>query len=106
MSDSKKLMYALIGVGALVCGAVAFHYLQGKEATSSQCFDEIDQLGPAQKDTNGLLSFPYYKNVFMIISKHAKGKFADEKKEYIIRRRKALKDNNNRDYKEIVKEMI
>ena len=42
----------------------------------------------------------------MIISKHSKQKFADDKKEYITRRRKALKENNERDYKEIVKEMI
>ena len=106
MADSKKIVYALIGVGALVGGAIAFHYLSGKESGNSQCFEEIDSLGPAQKDANGLLSFPYYKNVFMIISKHSKQKFADEKKDYITRRRKALKDSNDRDYKEIVKDMI
>ena len=42
----------------------------------------------------------------MIISKHSKAKFADEKKEYIVRRRKALKEGNDREYKEIVKDMI
>ena len=42
----------------------------------------------------------------MIISKHSKQKFSDEKKEFITRRRKALKDGNDREYKEIVKEMI
>ena len=35
MADSKKLMYALIGVGALVGGAIAFHLLQGKESGNS-----------------------------------------------------------------------
>lgn len=106
MSDSKKLVYALLGVGALVTGAIAFHYLSGKESGNSLCFEEIDNLGAPQKDANGLLSFPYYKNVFMIISKNAKQKFGDEKKDYIARRRRALRENNDRDYKEIVKEMI
>jgi hypothetical protein len=52
------------------------------------------------------LSFPYYKDVFMIISKHSKARFADEKKDFIAKRRNALKSNNDREYKEIVKEMI
>ena len=42
----------------------------------------------------------------MIISKHSKQKFADDKKECIAKRRRALKDGNEREYKEIVKDMI
>lgn len=106
MSDSKKLVYALIGVGALVGGAIAFHYLSGKESSNQQCFDDIDSLGPPKKNANGLLDFQYYKNVFVIINKHSKSRFADEKKNFVAARRRALKANNDAEYKNVVKEMI
>jgi hypothetical protein len=106
MSDSKKIVWAAVGVAALIGGALLFHSFSNKESSSSQCLDEIDQLGAPQKDPNGLLAFPYYKNMFMIISKHCKNKFASEKKDYVIKRRKALRDKNERDYREIVKELV
>jgi hypothetical protein len=33
----------------------------------SQVYEEIDALGPAKKEMNGMLSFMYYKDVFAII---------------------------------------
>jgi len=73
------MIYALAGVGALVAGALVFHYVSNKQASNSQCFDEIEALGPPKKQSNGLLSFDYYKDIFMIISKHSKLKFASER---------------------------
>lgn len=108
MSDkmNKSLIYGLIGAGVLVAGAIVFHHLSSKVTNSSACFDEIEALGPPKKEANGLLSFNYYKDIFMIISKYSKQKFADEKKELLARRRTALKAGNMDEYKEIVKEMI
>src|SRR6187399_2074973 len=97
MSESKSRTYIyLAGAGVLVVGAaLLFNYISGKtSSTNSQCFEEIDNLGPPKKDPNGLLSFAYYKDVFLIISKHAKQKFADEKKELVIKRRQLLKEQN------------
>lgn len=105
--NNKGLIYALAGAGALVIGALAFHYLSGKQTgSSSLVFEEIESLGPPKKEANGLLSFNYYKDIFMIISKHSKQKFAEEKKDLLAKRRRALKDNNMEEYKEIVKETI
>ena len=81
-------MYLAVGASVLVGAAVLFNYISGKAGSANTlCFEEIDALGQPKKDPNGLLSFPYYKDVFLIISKHAKSKFAEEKKELIGQRR-------------------
>lgn len=100
-----------IGVGAaLVAGALIFHAIssKGEEAAqqSSKVLEEIDALGPPKKEMNGLLNFGYYKDVFFIIQKHAKTRFAEEKAELLRKRRTLLKDNKMTEYKELVKEMI
>lgn len=89
MSDSKKTyMYLAAGASLVVGAALLFNYISGKTSSSNTlCFEEIDNLGQPKKDPNGLLSFSYYKDVFLIISKHAKSKFAEEKKELIAKRR-------------------
>ena len=72
--NNKTLIYALAGAGALIGAALVFHYVSNKQeaSSSSQCFEEIEALGPAKKEANGMLSFNYYKDIFMIISKHSK----------------------------------
>jgi len=57
-------------------------------------FDEIEALGPPKKESSGFLTFPYYKDIFLIISKHSKARFAEEKKELLTKRRAAHKDGN------------
>jgi len=105
--SNKGLVYALVGAGALVASALVFHYLSSKSVSSSSlAFEEIEALGPAKKEANGLLSFNYYKDIFMIISKHSKLKFAEEKKELLAKRRRALKEGNMDEYKEVVKDTI
>lgn len=61
----------IIGAGALVGTGLVVFLITNKSACNKQCFLEIDQLGPVKKDGNGLMSFSYYKDIFMIISKHA-----------------------------------
>jgi len=108
MSQStNKIWYAAAAAGALIGVAVLSHYLsQGKSSSSSECFAEIDALGPPKKEGNGMLSFNYYKDIFMIISKHAKQRFADERKDLLMRRRQLLRENKLDEYKELVKTMI
>ena len=102
------MIYAVLGAGVLVGAALAFHFLTNKQGASSTSlvFDEIEALGPAKKEPNGFLAFPYYKDIFLIISKHSKARFSDEKKDLLTKRRKAHKDGNQHEYKEIVKDMI
>src|SRR6185312_5955041 len=104
--NNKAWLYGVIGAGALITGALVFHYFSSKQVASSQCFDDIEALGPAKREANGMLSFNYYKDIFTIISKYSKQRFQDEKKDLLTKRRKALKDTNMDEYKEIVKEMI
>lgn len=103
---NNTLLYVGLGAAALIGGALVYNMLTKESSSASLVFDEIDELGPAQRDPNGMLSFKYYKDVFSVISKHAKSKFADEKKELVIKRRRALKESDNKTYRELVKEMI
>lgn len=105
---NKNVIYGLAAAGALVGAAILFNYISNKStnATSSAVLDEIDALGPAKKEANGLLTFPYYKDIFLLITKHSKAKFGEEKKDMLVRRRAALKDGREAEYKEIVKEAI
>eukprot|EP00347_Sterkiella_histriomuscorum_P001648 403371214 len=69
-------------------------------------FEAVDALGPPQKGSNGLLSFPYFNDILQIIYKNGKETFAVEKKELLIRRRQLLKENKMDQYKEVVAEVI
>jgi hypothetical protein len=55
---------------------------------------------------NGILSFPYFKDLMSLVQKHAKERFADEKKDMLTKRRQLLKDKKIDEYKELVSEMI
>jgi hypothetical protein len=98
-----------LGAGAAVVAlAVGYHYLSGEGSASSvnQCLDDVDALGPPKKEANGILAFNYYKDLFTVVGKHGRIRFADEKKELIQQRRKALKEGNNKKYNELVKDII
>ena len=94
--NNKAVIYGLAAAGALIAGAILFNYISGKSSTTTTTavFDEIEALGPAKKEANGLLTFPYYKDVFLIITKHSKSRFAGEKSELLSKRRRAHKDGN------------
>lgn len=84
-----------------------FHLLQNKTgASTSAVFEEIDALGPPKKELNGILSFPYFKDLMAIVQKHARERFAEEKKECLQRRRRLLQDKKLEEYKDLVSEMI
>ena len=109
MSENKAKTIGIV-LGGLTCvvgAALLFNYVANRSSSSNtQCFEEIDALGPPKKEANGLLSFAYYKEVFVIISKHSKQKFADEKKELVAKRRAYLKEGNMREYRAIVEQLI
>jgi hypothetical protein len=97
MSVSKQnntWLYLACGAAALIGGAILYNALSSKSNTMQVCLDEIDALGPIQRDPNGLLSFNFFKNIFVIVAKHAKLKYSDEKKETLKTRRKALYEGN------------
>ena len=71
---NKNWLYALGAGVALVATAVLWHVLANKEesegsaaSSNSKVLLEIDALGPPQREMNGMLKFPYYKDVFFII---------------------------------------
>ncbi|TNV78405.1 hypothetical protein FGO68_gene14440 [Halteria grandinella] len=108
--SNKNALYIAIAGAAVVGGAILYHLLSSKNEEASQqaskVIEDIDALGPPKKDMNGFLSFPYYKEVFTIIQRHAKAKFSKEKSEMLVRRRQLLKDGKTQEYKDLVKEMI
>lgn len=93
---AKPWMYVVGAATALVAGAIFFNYITNKSSSSTVNLlcEEIDSLGPPKKETNGLLSFSYFKDIFTLVSKHSKAKFADEKKEILRNRRRALKNDS------------
>ena len=52
------------------------------------------------------MAFNYYKDLFTVVGRHGRIRFADEKKELIAKRRKALKEGNTRAYNDLVKDII
>lgn len=105
---NKALWVGLAAGAALIGGAVIFHLIQGKAGSSSSnaVIEEVDSLGPPKKEMNGILSFSYFKDLMSVVQRHAKERFADEKKELLSRRRALLKDGKTDEYKEVVSEMI
>lgn len=109
MSNPNKALYVgLAAAGALVGAAVLFHLISGKQSatSSSAVLDEIDALGAPKKEMNGLLSFPYFKDLMSIVQKHGKDRFGAEKKEYLIKRRQLLQAGKTEEYRELVGEMV
>jgi hypothetical protein len=53
-----------------------------------------------------MLSFTYYKDLFGIVTKHGKQKFAPEKKSWLHKRREAYKSKDEKKYREVVTEML
>lgn len=76
---NKKVLYALLGGAAVVGAAVAFHFLSSKEAGDT-LGDDLEQLGPVEREENGMLKFEYFLKIFQICSFYGKNQFADKKK--------------------------
>ena len=106
-SANKALMIGLAAGGALIGAAMLFHLLQNKSgASASAIYEDIDALGAPKKEANGILTFPYFKDLMSVVQKHARERFADEKKEMLQKRRRLLQDKKVDEYKEVVSEMI
>lgn len=66
-NNNKGLLIALGAAGALVSAAVIFHLFSNKQSSSQAVFEDIDALGAPKREPNGLLSFAYYKDLFVIM---------------------------------------
>ena len=105
IGDKKKtLLYLGLGLGALVTSALVFNYLSGGES-NQKVIEELDELGTVKRQGH-VIEFKYYKDLFAVIAKHSKIRFAEKKKEFLTRRRAALKAGNNAEYKQIVQEQM
>ena len=49
-------------------------------------------------EANGMLKFEYFLKIFQICSFYGKSQFNLKKKEYVIQRRAALADNDDKKY--------
>ena len=69
MSNHKPLLVGLAAAAALVGGAFLFHLISSKQgaSSSSAVLEEIDALGAPKKESNGLLSFAYFKDIMQIV---------------------------------------
>ena len=100
-TGNKNLLYAALGGAALIGAALAFHFMSQSEGAQSSdaLIEEIAALGEPKRDQNGLLSFHYYKELFLIVNKYVKERNAANKQEMVAERREALKAGDMNKYK-------
>jgi hypothetical protein len=103
MFKDKKVLYALIGGATLLIGAAIISHLS-QTVEDSPIDDDLDKLGPLKREEDGrYLDFEYFIKVFELSTTYAKMKFSSKKKEYVAKRREAIKDDD--EYRKIVMEM-
>jgi hypothetical protein len=107
-SSNKNLLYGLAAAGALVGAAVLFHVITNKQTagSGSKLIEDIDALEGPEKDSRGILTFKYFKDLMAVVAKHSKERFGPEKKELLAQRREFLKEKRMDEYKEKVGEMM
>ena len=103
-TSNNNVWYLLAGGAALVGAALVFHSMGNSSGAASgdALLEEIGQLGEPKRDPNGMLTFHYYKELFMIVNKHVKARNGASKAEMVIERRQALKDGDLNKYKALV----
>lgn len=80
--QDKRVMYGLLGGAAVLVGAALIsHYLSQKEPDAFN--EDVDGLGPLQRDGTGHIEFEQFIKIFEISANHAKMEFADKKKDFI-----------------------
>jgi hypothetical protein len=58
----KKVLYALLGGAAVAVAAIAYSMSKGSDEATTD--DIVDQLGPVERDDNGMLTFDYFLKIF------------------------------------------
>jgi hypothetical protein len=78
---NKKLMIALAGAGALITGALAYHYLSTGTSTNkfATLHHDLDAIGKVQRDPSGAIRLDDFVKIFIIITKNAKRNFKKAK---------------------------
>ena len=67
---------------------------------------EIFDLGPIERDRDGVVSFDYYSKIYCILTRNAKKDFFNAMDSLNTRRRKAYKLKNDVLYNKIVEEQL
>ena len=107
MSENKNIKYAMIGGAALVGAAVLYYLTAGgsgdkaaDEATNAalneaneKMEEDLEQIGEIELE-EGHIKFEQFLKIFEICSYHGKTLFSEQKKNFIARRRQALKDGD------------
>lgn len=96
------------GAAAVIGAALLFHNMstESAEGGSDKMLAEIALLGEIKRDQNGLLSFHYYKELFLIVNKYVRERNAPSKKEMVEERRGELKKGDMAAYTAIVQEIL
>ena len=106
-SSNKTLWILLGGAAALIGGALAYSMFSGADEDEDKEFKEdLEKLAKVEKDPSGIIKLEDFVNLFKLVTKHAKKKIGSVKAEYAQQRRKFLKDGNNDEYKNIVKDQM
>ena len=102
-----KVKYALLAGAAVVGSAIAYHFLSNstEEATDDGLDADLDQLGALELDAEGRIDFAQFLKIFQICSFYGKSQFLVRKKELIVKRREALKNNDTQLYEQTVMQM-
>lgn len=105
---NKKVLLIASGVGALVAGALLYNYFSSgpsdeKFALLHRDLQEIDKVN---KDGSGVIKYQDFLKLFGVVMRHAKKEVKGVKGRFAERRRKALKEGNNAEYKEAVLEQV
>lgn len=111
MSDMKqKLLIGGAAVGAIVGGALLYHWLTAEggaeEEANSELKKELSDMKSLEKDANGAIKLPDFINLFKVITKHSKMKISEVKANNASERRQFLKDKEEEKYRDTVKNQM
>jgi hypothetical protein len=105
-----KLPYIIAGVGAVVGGALLFHYLTGADEEGESKYDELhsdlEEVGQVSKDASGMVKFDDFLKIFKLVTKHSKKQITKFKKDNNEKRRKFLKEGDEDAYKDCIRKQI
>lgn len=106
----NKLPYIIGGAWALIGGALLFHYYSAMETEAedkyAELHQELQEMGPVNKDASGLIKLDDFLKIFKIVTKHSKKQITKFKAVNTEHRRKHLKDGDEEAYRDCIKKQI
>eukprot|EP00347_Sterkiella_histriomuscorum_P007367 403349215 len=107
--NNKKLLIAIgASVGVAILGFTLFKLFSSKSSqevedqSTKQLNEDIKKLGNVKLNSQGVIPFDQFLEIFQIIRKHAKAILESEISVIQIQRRELLRDQKNDEYRELV----